>query len=299
MTNEQDKRKSWMENLRHTYRLVIMNNETFEEIGSYKLSLLNVYIALSTIVVVVAFLVISLMAFTPLRKYVPGYGDVSQNEELYRLSKELDSMERELAAQRALSDNVRRVLVGEVETEKDVANETINLQDPDSLYDPESIEPSEVDEQLRREVELEEIGALAQQGRTTNLSPLDVPLEQMFFSSPVNGEISSGFMADKKHYGVDVLAPKNTPIKAVMDGYVFLSDWTLETGNTIGIQHTNNVITFYKHNSVLLKKAGSYVRAGEAVAIIGNTGTLSDGPHLHFELWYKGKPVDPTEYISF
>ena len=99
--------------------------------------------------------------------------------------------------------------------------------------------------------------------------------------------------------GRDVLAPKNTAIKAAMDGFIFFSDWTLETGNTLGIQHSNNAITFYKHNSVLLKKAGSYVKAGEAVAIIGNTGTLTDGPHLHFELWHKGKPVDPEEYIKF
>lgn len=287
-----------MEKLRHTYRLVIMNNETFEEIGSYKLTLLNVYIALSTIVVVVALGMVLLIAFTPLRKYVPGYGDVSQNEELFKLYNQLDSIERKMAANEASAKNIQRVLVGDVETEKDVADAALDLQD--SITEIEAVERSEVDEQLRREVELAEIGALAQQGsRTTNLSPLDVPLEQMFFSTPVAGEISSGFMPDHKHYGVDVLAPKNTPIKAVMDGYVFLSDWTLETGNTIGIQHTNNVITFYKHNSVLLKKAGSYVRAGEAVAIIGNTGTLSDGPHLHFELWYKGNPVDPTEYISF
>ncbi len=298
MANEQGKQKSWMEQLRHTYRLVIMNNETFEEIGSYKLTLLNVYIALSTIVVVVALGVVMLIAFTPLRKYVPGYGDVSQNEELIRIYNQLDSIDRDMAAYRDYADNARRVLVGDVQTEKDITDASPDLQD--SIAEIDQVERSEVDEQLRREIELAEIGALAQQsGRTTNLSPLDVPLEQMFFSTPVAGEISSGFMLDNKHYGVDVLAPKNTPIKAVMDGYVFLSDWTLETGNTIGIQHTNNVITFYKHNSVLLKKAGSYVRAGEAVAIIGNTGTLSDGPHLHFELWYQGKPVDPTEYISF
>ena len=95
------------------------------------------------------------------------------------------------------------------------------------------------------------------------------------------------------------MAPKNTAIKAIMDGYVFTSDWTLETGNTIGIQHTNNLISFYKHNSALLKKTGSFVKAGEAVSIIGNTGTLSNGPHLHFELWYNGKAVNPKNYIIF
>jgi murein DD-endopeptidase MepM/ murein hydrolase activator NlpD len=106
-------------------------------------------------------------------------------------------------------------------------------------------------------------------------------------------------MPEKRHFGIDILAPRNTPIKSALDGWVVQSDWTLETGNTIGIQHENNIITFYKHNSVLLKKVGSYVKAGEAVAIIGNTGEMTDGPHLHFELWYKGNPVDPADYINF
>ena len=103
----------------------------------------------------------------------------------------------------------------------------------------------------------------------------------------------------KKHFGIDILAPKNTPVKAVLDGYVFMSDWTLETGYTLGIQHDNNVVSFYKHNSALLKKIGEFVSAGEALAIIGNSGTLSNGPHLHFELWHNGKPVDPASYVIF
>ncbi len=286
-----------MENLKHTYRLVIMNNETFEEIGSYRLSLLNVYIALSTIVVVVALGVVLLIAFTPLRKYIPGYADVSQNQELYELLQKTDSLERDMNAHRNYAENVRRILVGDVETEEDVTK--ANLDSSGQQMEISEVFPSEIDEQLRREVEIQEVGAIAKSGRTTNLAVSEVPLEQMFFTAPVNGEISAEYMPDKKHYGVDILAPKNTAIKAVMDGYVFLSDWTLETGNTVGIQHANNVISFYKHNSVLLKKAGSYIRAGEAVAIIGNTGTLSDGPHLHFELWYRGSSVDPTEYINF
>ena len=297
MAQDRDKVKNWMERLKHTYRLVIMNNETFEEIGSYRLSLLNVYIALSTIAVVVALVVVLLIAFTPLRKYIPGYGDVDQNEQLYRLSQELEALEKEMLAHRSYADNVRRILVGDVQSEENLQQAAAENEEISDTM--EFVERSEADEQLRREIELEEIGDIAQAGRTTNLNSSGVRLEQMFFTPPVTGEISAGFMPDKKHLGVDILAPKNTAIKSVMDGFVFLSDWTLETGNTIGIQHANNVITFYKHNSVLLKKAGSFVRAGEAVAIIGNTGTLSDGPHLHFELWYKGNAVDPTEYVNF
>lgn len=289
-----------MEKLRHTYRLVIMKNETFEEVGSYKLTLLNVYIAVSTVAVVMALLVFALIAFTPIRKYIPGYGDVNKNEELSELYQKLDSIEYYMNSTEVYADNVRRMLTKDVQTAEEVeaANDLLTEEAPreDSAA---AAKFAEVDEQLRQEIELNEIGSIAQRGRTTNLTISGIPLEQMFFTPPISGEISAGFMPDKGHQGVDILAPKNTAIKAVMDGYVFLSDWTLETGNTIGIQHSNNVITFYKHNSVLLKRVGDYVRSGEAVSIIGNTGTLSDGPHLHFELWYRGSPVDPTEYINF
>lgn len=280
--------------LQHTYRLIIMNNETFEEVGSYRLNLLNVYIFLSSIVVVVATIVVLLVAFTPVRRYIPGYGDVGQDEEVFRLYRQIETMEKELAAQRTYSENFRRILVGDLQTDIDFPETNADMKD--SLA---PVERSEEDEQLRREVELEVVGKAALENRTSTLFPSDVPLEQIYFSPPLTGEISAEFNLEDLHYGVDILAPKNTAIKAVMDGYVFLSDWTLETGNSIGIQHGNNIITFYKHNSMLLKKAGSFVKAGEAVAIIGNTGTLSYGPHLHFELWYKGKPVNPTDYIKF
>ena len=297
MQENEKKQSRWgnfRQRLRNTYRLVIMNNETFEEIGSYRLSLMNVYILLSTIVVMVAMLVVLVIAFTPVRKYIPGYGAASKSKELMSLYNTVEEMEEELNAHRAYSENFRRILVGDVQTEDDVPDS--QNMDMDSI---EEIGQTEIDRQFRQEIEFEEIGQVAQEGRTTNFSPRDIPLEQMYFNTPVNGEISAGFMPDKSHYGVDVLAAKNTAIKAAMDGYIFFSDWTLETGNTIGIQHTNNIISFYKHNSALLKKVGSYVKAGEAVAIIGNTGTLTDGPHLHFELWHKGKPVNPTEYINF
>ena len=274
-----------------------MNNETFEEVGSYRLNLLNVYILLSSIVVVVALLVVLLVAFTPARKYIPGYGEAVRDAEIQNLYNQLEGMEKELESHRAYSENFRRILVGDVQTEADVPPINANMQD--SLINEEEDWYSDVDEQLRKEVELDQIGDAVKQSRTTNLAPQDAPLEQLYFSPPITGEISAGFMSVDHHYGVDILAAKNTAIKAAMDGYVFLSDWTLETGNTIGIQHTNNIITFYKHNSVLLKKVGSYVKSGEAVAIIGNTGTMTSGPHLHFELWFRGKPVDPTEYINF
>lgn len=296
MYQENEQQNTWWDRLKHNYRLVVMNNETFEEIGSYRLTLLNVYILLSTVIVVVALIVVALIAFTPLKRYIPGYGDIQKDDELREVYQTLEEIEKLQEAQDVYTSNVKRMLVGDVETENDI-DEAIEQIDSSEML--KEVERSEIDEQLRQEIELEEIGEIAQRDRMINFGPCNTPLERMYFTAPVSGEISAGFMPDKDHFGVDILAPRNTAIKSIMDGYVFISDWTLETGNTIGIQHTNNVISFYKHNSLLLKKVGSYVKAGEAVAIIGNTGDLSDGPHLHFELWHKGKPIDPVDYVQF
>lgn len=301
MSTEAQEQKPWLERLKHTYRLVIMNNETFEEIGSYRITLLNVYILLSTLFVVMFTVVLLMIAVTPIKRYLPGYVTEGNEREIREMARRVDSLGTLVEAYELYTLNFRKILVGEgIQTEHDVdqtVDEDLSLENDSAFAE---LAASDVDRQLRQEIELEEIGQAVQQSRTTNISPKDLPLEQMYFMAPITGEISATFTPDdNKHYGVDVLAAKNTAIKAAMDGYVFLSDWTLETGNTIGIQHSNNIITFYKHNSALLKGAGSYVKAGEAIAIIGNTGTLSDGPHLHFELWHKGKPVDPTLYIKF
>lgn len=295
MSNENVEEKGLMEKLRHTYRLVVMNNETFEEVGSYRLSLLNVYILISTIIVFVALFVIAIIVFTPAKRYIPGYGDASQHAELLRLNKKIQEIESELTANRAYTDNFRRILVGDVVVNEEQLNENTAAQDSQL-----NVERIKEDELLRKEVELDEqIQERELMSRTSNFSPSQLPIEQMYFVPPVKGLIGAAFQPDKKHFGIDISAPKNTAVKAIMDGFVITSDWTLETGHTIGIQHSNSLISFYKHNSELLKKTGSIVKAGEAVAIIGNSGTLSSGPHLHFEIWYKGKPINPIDYIIF
>ncbi len=295
MADESHEKQSMMERLKHNYRLVVMNNETFEEVGSYKLSLLNVYILASSVAILVALLVVALIIFTPIKRYIPGYGDVKEHAELLRLNQELEAMEEELVAQRAYTENFRKILVGDVETEVEQSKEEVDL--PDSLLIVERIQEDEI---LRQETEINErLHERELMAKTANFSPRQMPLEQIYFIPPLTGVIGKGFNAADRHYGIDILAPKNTPIKAVMDGYVVAADWTLETGQTIGIQHANNIVSFYKHNSALLKKAGDFVKAGEAIAIIGNSGTLSSGPHLHFELWTNGKPIDPARYVNF
>jgi len=287
--------EKWQDKLQHAYRLVIMRDETFEEVGSYKLNLLNLYLVLSTVVVVLAVLIFALIAYTPLKSYLPGQDSVSSVREVIRLNREIDSLSQAMLDWQVLMEAEKNRLLQRLgDTPGDVELVTV-----DSLLLVDEPVPAEVDEQLREEVQIDQIGVAMRTGLIDNTFQSKQRLEQLFFVAPVNGEISAGFNLAKNHQGVDVLAPRHTPVKSALDGYVFLSDWTLETGNTIGIQHGNNIITFYKHNSSLLKPVGSFVKAGEAIAIIGNTGTLSDGPHLHFELWYNGKAVNPVDYISF
>lgn len=290
---KQSRFKEWLERAKHPYRLVVMNHDTFEEVGSYKLTLLNIYIILSTIVMFVAVFVVLAIIFTPAKRFIPGYGDVSAQSEMLAIYETLDSIEYYSKATDQYTNSIQRVLTGNSQLAPD--NPPPALTRDTSI----SIEASEEELKLREEVSLATLNESNRKGGNTNVSPNDLPLEQIYFSSPLSGEVSSGFEPDKKHYGIDVIAPKGTPIKSALDGWVLMSDWTQETGNTIGIQHANNIITFYKHNSTLLKKVGEFVKAGEAIAVIGNTGELTDGPHLHFELWHKGQAVDPSDYVRF
>jgi murein DD-endopeptidase MepM/ murein hydrolase activator NlpD len=297
---DEEKITLWIARMKAPYRLIIRNDETLEERASFRLSTLNVYVLLSSIVVLMAISMILLIAYTPLKRYIPGYigSGGREGRELVRLAKSVRELEVALEANEKYSENLRRLLAGEVQTEKDVRQPVPGNAAKSST--PKAVAASDEDWQLRQEDEFSRLAEVSRQGKVKNsFGPQERSIEQLFFIAPVRGEISAPFSLEKKHLGIDVVAPKNTAIRAAMDGYVFLADWTLETGNTIAIQHSNNVITFYKHNAVLLKKTGSFVRAGEAIAIIGNTGDLTSGPHLHFELWYRGKAIDPADYIAF
>lgn len=300
MEEDQQRGGFWVgfrESLKHNYRLVVMNSDTFEEVRAFQLTLLNVYVAVTSLLVVIALLVALAIAYTPLRKYVPGYGDVVSREQFRALQLEMAELEEELTVYEEYSENVRNILVGDVRTADDLP-EDADATNENALAEKE-VTLSEEEIALRREMEIERVGRQARAGRPVQSGSSAVPLEQLYFIAPLMGEISAGFDSDRNHFGIDILAPKNTAVKAAMDGFVFFSDWTRETGNTIGIQHENNVITFYKHNAELLKSAGSEVKAGEAIAIIGNTGHLTTGPHLHFELWHQGEAVNPAQYVAF
>lgn len=295
---EENKRpgQRW-ERLQNPYRLVIFNDDTLEEVGSYKLTLLNVYTLLSTLIVGITIAVFLMVAFTPVRYLLPGYMGNSL-EELNELNNEVDSLRLLVEAQERYNEGYRRMLTGDPQS-------TPTIRPPKREERKDAvIARSEEDDKIRKELERKSavIPEKPQDDRTRklfNISPRNIPLEDMYFTTPVSGTVVATFNPKNNHIGVDIVAPKNTPVKAVMDGWVISSDWTLKSGHTIAIQHSNDLVTFYKHNSALLKRAGNYVRAGEAIAIIGNSGELTDGPHLHFELWHQGTPIDPLDYVRF
>lgn len=290
--------KAWVQKMKVPYRLVVMNNETFKEVGSYKLNLLNLYIALCTLLFIGAALVFVLIFFTPVRRLVPGYQDIKGHSEFIKVERRLRNLEQEVNAYKEYTTRFTKLL-SEPGQEGSVPAKEAETKPPVFIdEDIPATATSPTDERVESVHGAEGTASL-------HSPPIPVAVDESqllyatYFVPPASGEVSAGFAPEKKHYGTDILAPKNTPIKAAMDGYVIASDWTVETGNSIGIQHANNILTFYKHNSQLLKKVGDYVKAGEAIAIIGNTGTLSSGPHLHFELWFQGKPMDPTSYVRF
>ncbi|HLP95047.1 MAG TPA: M23 family metallopeptidase [Saprospiraceae bacterium] len=295
-----DDDRSLMEKLRDKYRLVIMNDDTFEEVTSLKLTPLAVYVAVSSLIVGTAILVTMLIIWTPLKRYIPGYGDFTRDSEIAELTGKVAELENEIEAHRLYTETFRKMLTGDVQgmTEEDVKKQGQPENPADTL--PHDVDRIPEDEQLRSAVAT---GTFTADPKATQapLSSLgrDVPLEQLFFIPPVSGDITAGYDLKKSHYGVDVSAPKNTAVKVVADGSVISAGYTVETGYSIAVQHPNNVVTIYKHNSVLLRREGDLVKAGEAIAIIGNSGESSSGPHLHFELWHKGRAVDPGLYINF
>jgi murein DD-endopeptidase MepM/ murein hydrolase activator NlpD len=307
--------RNFLESTQHTYyRVVIMNNDTFEEVGAVRLSLMNLYVSLSSIFVALSLMVASIIVFTPIKKYIPGYAGSESGRAMLQMEEQLSTLQDLATANETYINDRFKFLNGQYEYEDDVIkNQSTTPTADTTLEEDVSVIPE--DSELRREVRegnvIPRIDAPATpnntptEGGQTSLKTLSHSinsagqLEQIYFISPLSGEISQGFNLEKRHYGIDITAPKNTAIKAAADGFVVASDWTLETGLTIAIQHANNVITFYKHNSLNLKKIGEKVKAGEAVAIIGNTGEQSSGSHLHFELWFNGKAINPQEYIRF
>ncbi len=283
--NKEEKKKARIEKLRNKYRLVILNDDTFEEKVSFKLSRLNVVLLGILSAFVLIALTTLLIAYTPLREYIPGYASTKLKKQAIELASAKDSLENVVARQGLYVDNIRRILSGDTLQEELVADTNVTVSDRALEGDI-----SEADSSLR---------AFADDEDNFNLPTGSDDISNFTFFAPVKGLISGEYDPRVNHQAVDVVAPKNTPIKACLEGVVLFAGWTVETGHVMIVQHTDNLISVYKHNSALLKSQGDIVQAGEAIAIIGNSGEQSTGPHLHFELWHNGIPVDPTNYISF
>ena len=274
----------WKKALRK-YRFVVMTADSFEERLSIKLSRLNIFAFSGFVVFFCFFSTVLLITTTPLTEYVPGKANSEIKNEFITILLKHDSLLNILESQNAYLQNVRNIISGgELITPKTIEhskNQELEV----------SFERSIADSVLRAEVESKDMGTIRINKKTSN--------EVLLFFPPVFGMITDGFSPLKKHFGVDLVAKEKTKISATLEGTVIISHWTSKTGYVIGVQHKNNYFSLYKHNSLLLKSVGDFVGAGDPIAIIGNSGELSSGPHLHFELWRRGIPVDPEDYIIF
>jgi len=282
-------KKKFKQKLIDKYRLVVLNEDTFEEKLSFKLNRLNVFIFGSIFSILLIIGTIFLIAFTPLKEYIPGYSSIKLKKEATQLVYKTDSLEQVLKVNNQYLKNLRQLLTGkisEVKFDKDSAMQTIKKLNRDSLI----LEPSENDLNFRKEVESED--------RYNLFNPAKKTTEVVFFA-PLTGTITDRFNIKNKHFAVDIAVEAGTPVKAVADGTVIFAGWTPDTGNVIILEHAAGFISVYKHNSVLHKQEGDIVKSGEVIAASGNTGEYSTGVHLHFELWNEGIPVNPENYIDF
>lgn len=289
MSEEQNKKGEFLKRLRHRYRLVVMNDDTFEEKFSLRLTPLGLVILLGSTTIIMIMVVTSLIAFTPLREYIPGYADVGVRRNLIRITLKSDSLEQTILERNEFMGNIGNVLKGNIKTDT-----TQNSPNPNNDYSKLEINASVNEDALRKSIEAEDKYSLTYETKTNKSG-----ISNFFFFTPIKGIVSSSFKTNEQHYGVDIVAPENEAIKSTLDGTVILATWSSETGYTITIQHSNNLLSIYKHNSILLKKVGAFVKAGDPIAIIGNSGEQTTGPHLHFELWYNGKAIDPQDYMVF
>ena len=270
------------------YRFSIYNDSSYKQLWNLRLSKLEAIILLNVIIVTIIAFVIIMIAFTPLREFIPGYPDDKTRSEIVYNALRADSLETVIYKWELQLANLNRIVEG-----KDPI--PVETQISDSLLHARTLisRHSKEDSLLRIEVEREIIASNVA-GKMAN--PV---LNSMNFYPPVKGIVTDKFDFQNGHFATDIVTAQNASIASVLDGTVIMADWTKNTGYVIQIQHKNNIVSIYKHCARLLKKAGDIVKAGEVIAFVGNSGMLSTGAHLHFELWYNGAPVDPENYIIF
>lgn len=283
------KQKKLFQKLTHKYRMVLLNEDTFEEVGNIRLTRLNMIALGGVILILLVAITYSIIAYTSIREWIPGYPDAAMRQNIRQNAMKLDSLEYEQAIRDQYFDNLNRIISGEMP--ENYLNDTTGAADVQEV----SFLRSANDSLLRQQVEAEE---------QFRLSVLDIDhvsrnLYDMHFFTPVKGIVTRSFNPPDGHFGIDLVAGPNEVVKAALDGTVIMSTWTLETGYVIQIQHDYELITVYKHNAALFKSVGQKVIAGDAIAIVGNSGELTTGPHLHFEMWHDRSPLNPADFIVF
>lgn len=290
MSDESKKKRKFLQRLADKYRLVILNDSSFQELGYIRLSRFNIISLSGTFLILVIALTYTVIAYTPIREQIPGYPDAEMRKNIILNAQRLDSLDNEIKFRDQYFANLSQIISGK-------EPEDFMSMESDSFHNVSTIQfaKSSADSLLRSEIEIPD---------RMNLNPGEqkvesIRLERLHFFSPVRGLVTNNFNPLANHYGADIVASPNAVVKAVLDGTVIMATWTLETGYVIQIQHDYNLISVYKHNAELLKKTGMHVKAGEAIAIVGNSGELTTGPHLHFELWQNGVPLNPEEHVVF
>lgn len=288
MKEEGKKRKRIVKKLLHRYRLVILNEDTFEEKVSFKLNRLNVFVLSTISALLLVAITTIIIAFTPLREYIPGYSSTQLKQQATELAYKTDSIQRVLYLNEQYLTSIKKVLTGDLDTEEINRDSIMDIVRTD--MENIDLSPSRKDSLLREQVAQEE---------KYNIFESSANLFTSVLFPPVNGHLSEPYSIKNKHYAVDIAVEENSPVKATADGTVIFSEWTAQTGFVIIIVHHNNLISVYKHNSKLIAQQGDLVKSGEVIASVGSTGELSTGSHLHFELWSNGYPINPTNFIDF
>jgi len=287
MPKNEKKKRSW----RDKYRFSVTNDTTFEEVWRIRLTQYNGFLLIAFLVFFIIGATTSLIAFTNLREFIPGYPDVTMRRNILVSAIRLDSLEKELALRDQYFENLRAIIAG------DKPLGALTLRDSSRDYNSITFRTSPEDSALRTQVETADKYSLTL-GPVTPESVAS--LAGLHFFPPVKGIVSGKFDPRSKHFGTDIVTKPKSPVNAALNGTVIFTGWTRETGYVIEVQHSNNIVSVYKHNVSLLKETGDLVRTGEAIAIVGDSGEIyTSGPHLHFEIWYKGSPLDPERHIIF
>ncbi len=287
MAKDKKKQSKLKRKLIDKYRLVILNEDTFQEHFSLKLSRLNVFLFGGIFSIILITLTIFLIAFTSLKEYIPGYSSTELKKQATRLTYEADSLKTRIVILQKFTQAIRSVLTGEIQPD---AVDSLKSETNKTTINYKKLSATDQDLQFREQIESRNRYALV--AGAANKA-------KIVFFAPITGNVTQSFNAADNHFAIDIVAKTGTPVRAIADGTVILSAWTTETGYTLAIQHSNDFISVYKHNGQLLKKQGDFVRSGEVIASVGSTGGLTTGPHLHFELWGNGYPLNPENYIDF